>query len=62
MKRREFVAGLGSAVAWPIAAGAQQDGPVRRIGLFSGFDERDPVARALAAERSKAGIDDQHLS
>jgi putative ABC transport system substrate-binding protein len=43
MKRREFIAGVGSAVAWPVVAGAQQDARVRRIGILIPGDENDPV-------------------
>jgi hypothetical protein len=32
-----------SAVALPLAARAQQDDRVRRIGVLSGRDENDPV-------------------
>jgi putative tryptophan/tyrosine transport system substrate-binding protein len=45
MRRREFIAGLGSAAAWPVVARAQQTERMRRIGVLSGNDDNDPEAK-----------------
>ena len=46
MRRREFIAGLAGAAAWPVVVQAQQSDRMRGIGVLMAYDESDPEAKA----------------
>lgn len=57
LKRREFITLLGGAVAaWPLTAGAEQTGAMRRVGVLVNNLETDPeVQGQVAAFRQSLG-------
>src|SRR6516165_6960795 len=54
MRRREFIAGLGGAAVWTLAARAQQGDRVRRIGVLMVGDENDPVYKTWVSAFTEA--------
>jgi putative ABC transport system substrate-binding protein len=49
MRRRDFVAGLGIAAAWPFASRGQQPERMRRVGVLLFSTENDPVTATRTA-------------
>jgi putative tryptophan/tyrosine transport system substrate-binding protein len=58
MKRREFIAGLGSAAAWPMVARAQRSDKIYRIGFIANDPAipTQPAGKAFLDGLDKSGF------
>jgi putative ABC transport system substrate-binding protein len=57
MKRREFIAGLGTAAAWPAMVRAQQADRTRRIGVLMQGDENNLLYKSRISAFTQALAD-----
>jgi putative ABC transport system substrate-binding protein len=63
MRRREFIALMGTSVAWPFAAMAQQPGRIYRLGCLLSSPRDNPVYIVFFDELRRRGfIDGQNLT
>jgi putative ABC transport system substrate-binding protein len=65
MRRREFIAGLGSAVAWPLAAHAQQPPATPVVGYFiaqSAVDSKNVTVPFLQGLREAGYVEGQNVA
>jgi putative ABC transport system substrate-binding protein len=55
MRRRQFITFLGGAAAWPVAARAQRQDHMRRVGVLVALAQTDPEAQ-VRAKALEAGL------
>jgi putative ABC transport system substrate-binding protein len=64
MRRRQFIAGLAGAAAWPVVARAQQPNRMRRVAVLMALGENEAASKAflsaLTQGLSELGWSDGH--